>query len=251
MTKTDGLAARRAALRILADVREGRPFDAALDRAVRSLGDADRRLAHEMAAGVLRQQSALDSRLGALVPGGWERVAPGLREVLRLGAFQLTALDRIPPHAAVDTSVSLAKAIGGARAGGFVNAILRHLTRLPGAPLPPAEDGDAASRLAGQYSHPPWLVLRWMARYGEEATAELLRWNNTRPRLVLQAARQGLEELERRFGTNGIAVEPAPFGAGLIVGRARPAEIPGYAAGAFIVQDPAQALLAWFADLPP
>jgi len=251
MTKTDGLAARRAALRILADVREGRPFDAALDRAVGSLGEADRRLAHEMAAGVLRQQSALDSRLGALVPRGWESVAPGLREVLRLGAFQLTALDRVPPHAAVDTSVSLAKTIGGVRAGGFVNAILRRLTRLPGAPSPPGGDGDAASRLAGQHSHPLWLVVRWIARYGEEATAELLRWNNTRPLLVLQAARQGLEELERQFSADGIAVEPAPFGAGLIVGRSRPADIPGYAAGAFIVQDPAQALLAWFADLPP
>jgi 16S rRNA (cytosine967-C5)-methyltransferase len=251
MTKTDGLAARQAALRILADVREGRPFDAALDRAVRSLSEADRRLAHEIAAGVLRQQSALDSRLGALVPRGWESVAPGLREVLRLGAFQLTALDRVPPHAAVDTSVSLAKAIGGVRAGAFVNGVLRHLTRLPGAPSPPAGDGDAASRLAGQHSHPLWLVTRWIARYGEEATAELLRWNNTRPRLVLQAARQGLEELERRLSADGIAVEPAPFGAGLIVGRSRPADMPGYAAGAFIVQDPAQALLALFADLPP
>lgn len=249
--KADGLAARRAALKILSDVRGGRPFDAALDRAVRSLGEADRRLAHELAAGVLRRQSALDSRLGALVPRGWESVAPDVREVLRLGAFQLTALDRIPPHAAVDTSVSLAKAIGGARAGGFVNGVLRHLTRLPDAPASPVGEGDAASRLAGQYSHPPWLVTQWVARYGEEATAELLRWNNTRPRLVLQPARQRLEELQRRLEEAGVAVEPAPFGAGLIVGRSRPADIPGYAEGAFIVQDPAQALLTRFADLPP
>ena len=249
--KADGLAARRAALKILSDVRGGRPFDAALDRAVRSLGEADQRLAHEMAAGVLRQQSALDSRLGALVPRGWGSVAPGLQEVLRLGAFQLTALDRVPPHAAVDTSVSLAKAIGGARAGGFVNGVLRHLTRLTGVSKPPAGEGDAASRLAGQHSHPLWLVARWIARYGEEATAELLEWNNTRPRLVLQPARQGLEEIRRRLDASGIAVKPAPFGAGLVVGRSRPAEIPGYAAGEFIVQDPAQALLARFAELPP
>ena len=249
--KADGLAARRAALQILSDVREGRPFDAALDHAVGSLGEADRRLAHEMAAGVLRQQSALDTRLGALVPRGWESVAPALRDVLRLGAFQLTALDRVPPHAAVDTSVSLAKTIGGARAGGFVNGVLRNLTRLPDAAEPPAGGGGAAPRLAARHSHPLWLVLRWIARYGEEATAELLEWNNTRPRLVLQPARQGLEEIRRELVEGGIEVEPAPFGAGLIVGRSRPAEIPGYEAGAFIVQDPAQALLAWFADLPP
>ena len=62
-----------------------------------------------------------------LVPRGWASVAPELKEVLRLGAFQLTALDRVPAHAAVDTSVALAKETGGARAGGFVNAVLRRL----------------------------------------------------------------------------------------------------------------------------
>ncbi len=130
--KSDGLAARRAALRILGEVRHGSPFDAALERAVRALDGADRRLAHEMAAGVLRRQTELDGRLASLIARGWGSVAPDLREVLRLGAFQLTALDRIPAHAAVDTSVSLARAIGGVRAGGFVNAVLRRLDPIAG-----------------------------------------------------------------------------------------------------------------------
>ncbi len=247
----DGLAARQAALSILTDVRGGRPFDAALDRAVQSLGEADRRLAHEMAAGVLRGQSALDNRLGSLVPRGWASVAPELREVLRLGAFQLTSLDRVPRHAAVDTSVSLAKAIGGARAGGFVNAILRRLSRLPAATDADANASGGAASLAETESHPRWLVDRWIARYGESGAVALLRWNNTRPRLVLQAARAGLEELEGRWTAAGITVEPAPFGAGLLVDRSRPTDLPGFDEGAFIVQDPAQALLVWFADLPP
>jgi len=248
--KADGLAARRAALRILSDVRDGRPFDAALDRAVRSLDGPDRRLAHEIAAGVLRRQTELDDRLGSLIPRGWESVAPALREVLRLGAFQLTALDRVPRHAAVDTSVSLARAIGGVRAGGFVNAVLRRLGQVQVDPATQPLEG-APARLAAQYSHPLWLVERWVARWGESGTEELLRWNNTRPRLVLQPARESLEQLERRWTTAGMSVEPAPFGAGLTVDRTTPADLPGYAEGAFIVQDPAQALLAWFADLPP
>jgi 16S rRNA (cytosine967-C5)-methyltransferase len=245
----EGLAPRRAALSVLADVRQGRPFDQALDRALQPLPEADRRLAHELAAGVLRRQQALDDRLAPLVPRGWDRVARPLQDLLRLGAFQLTALERVPPHAAVDTSVSLAKESGGARAGGFVNAVLRRLDRGAAAPAPAGESEPA--RLARAHSHPLWLVERWLARFGPEETERLLEWNDQRPRLVLQPARENLETLTRRWREAGIEVQPAPFGAGLVTDRRRPEELPGYAEGAFIVQDPAQALLTWFADLPP
>jgi 16S rRNA (cytosine967-C5)-methyltransferase len=243
----EGLAARRAALHALRDVRGGRPFQAALDRAVRRLGDPDRRLVHELAAGVLRGQTALDARLAPLVPRGWASVAPELQEVLRLGAFQLTALDRVPAHAAVDTSVALAKEAGGPRAGGFVNAVLRRLGQA--APSPAVAESSAAG-LAATASHPPWLVERWLARFGPEETGALLRWNNTRPLLVLQPARASAEALEHRWREAEIETRPAPFAAGLVTDRTRPQALPGYAEGHFMVQDPAQALLARFAALP-
>ena len=214
---------------------------------MRRLDDPDRRLVHELAAGVLRGQSTLDARLAPLVPRGWASVAPELQEVLRLGAFQLTALDRVPAHAAVDTSVALAKEAGGARAGGFVNAVLRRLGRT--AASPPESDGSAAA-LAESASHPPWLVERWLRRFGPVETAELLRWNNTRPRLVLQPARATAAAIDRRLREAGIAVSTAPFDAGLVAARSRPQLLPGYDDGDFIVQDPAQALLVRFADLP-
>jgi len=257
-----GLDSRRAAYTVLQQVRAGRPFEAALDRAVQRLTEPDRRLAHELAAGVLRSQTALDERLAPLVPRGWASVAPELKEVLRLGAFQLTALDRVPAHSAVDTSVALAKEAGGARAGGFVNAVLRRVGRLEGVKgvVGPAGTGavvhapagePTAAQLADAASHPRWLVERWLARFGPAETEALLHWNNTRPRLVLQPAREPAEELERRWRAAGIEVSPAPFGAGLITDRSRPQDLPGYAQGAFQVQDPAQALLAWYADLAP
>jgi 16S rRNA (cytosine967-C5)-methyltransferase len=249
----EGLAPRRAALSALRNVRAGKPFDAAFDRAVKRLAEADRRLVHELAAGVLRGQSALDARLAPLVPRGWESVAPELKEVLRLGAFQLTALDRVPAHAAVDTSVALAKEAGGARAGGFVNAVLRQLGRATDT-APPTEreppTASSAEALAETQSHPRWLVDRWLERFGPEETAALLRWNNTRPRLVLQPARESLDALEDRWREAGIDVSPAPFGAGLMTDRSRPQALPGYHEGGFIVQDPAQALLAAYAGLP-
>src|SRR5919106_348314 len=156
MTFTRGLAPRRAALNLLAQVRAGRPFDVALDGALKSLGDADRRLAHEMAAGVLRRQSVLDARLARLVTRDWTQVPPRLQDLLRLGAYQLVELDRVPAHAAVDTSVTLAREEGGPRAGGFVNAVLRRLGPQP-EPAPETAGPDAAA-LAARHSHPPWLV---------------------------------------------------------------------------------------------
>ena len=253
MTASQGLAPRRAALNVLSQVRSGRPLDAALDGALRKLDDDDRRLAHEMAAGVLRRQQLLDARLAVLVTRDWSKVPPRLQDLLRLGAYQLVVLDRVPAHAAVDTSVSLATEEGGPRAGGFVNAVLRRLGAQPEAMAPvvetEAELADAET-LARRHSHPLWLVRRWLERFGPDETRRLLQWNDRRPRLVLQPARQTADELERRWRAAGIATEPAAFGAGLVTDRRRPEELPGFAEGAFVVQDPAQALLAWYADLP-
>jgi 16S rRNA (cytosine967-C5)-methyltransferase len=247
MTQTAGIGPRRAALKILEQVRGGKTFEVALDRSVAMLTEPDRRLAHELAAGVLRHRSELDSQLAPLIPRGWASVTLGLQDILRLGAYQLTGLDRVPDHAAVDTSVSLARETAGSPAAAFVNAVLRRLARTEPTDRP---TGDAAERLAVRHSHPVWLVRRWIASLGLDPAEGLLRWNNTRPRLVLQPARRDLEALARRWRADGIEVELAPHGAGLMTNLSRPADLPGFREGEFIVQDPAQALLSRFADLP-
>jgi 16S rRNA (cytosine967-C5)-methyltransferase len=247
MTSVSGIGSRRAALKILEQVREGRSFEVALDRGVNKLPEPDRRLAHELAAGVLRQRSVLDRQLAPLVARGWDNVAAELQDILRMGAYQLTALERVPPHAAVDTSVALAKDTGGVRAAGFVNAVLRRLTRIESAADPDSSGGPG---LAERYSHPVWLVGRWLEWFGPEGTESLLRWNNSRPRLVLQPARVDRGTLAAAWEAAGIEVECPPYDAGIVTDRGRPAELPGYREGHFIVQDPAHALLARFADPP-
>ncbi len=142
----------------------------------------------------------------------------------------------------------LAREQGGQRAAGFVNAVLRRLGA-GGAPAPEPDVSDPAA-LARHHSHPLWLVERWLRRFGAEETRGLLEWNDRRPRLVLQAAREEQDQLIRRWQSAGIAVEPAPYGAGMVTDRRRPEELPGFEEGAFLVQDSAQALLAWYADLP-
>ena len=234
----------------------GRPFDLALDVALAGLADADRRLAHELAAGTLRAAGVLDTSIAPYVRDGWERVPPRIRNILRLGAYQLTALDRIPPHAAVATTVSLAREVAGARTAGFVNAVLRRVAE------------EAPRVVPGRASHPGWLVSRWTARFGPEDAANLMTWNDTRPRLVTQAARWSEEEHRAQWHRAQVEFIEAPFGSGLMPQLPAPGsrlttpvspltshvsriqELPGYAEGGWFVQDVAQALVVRFFGIP-
>lgn len=242
-----GLAPRSAAWRVLHDIRHEIPFDRALERALAGLPDADKRLAHELAAGVLRRRTALDSAIAPHVTGGVAGVRDDLLDILRLGTYQLLYLERVPKHAAVDTAVTLGRRIAGARVGGFVNAVLRKISD-GGGPIP-AEDAAAAG-LAAEYSHPEWLVERWLTRFGAEAAQQLLAANNAKPPLVIQPARWDREALVRSLDQQSIPWQPAPWNAGLVVPGRRPQELPGFGAGSCYVQDAAQAMVVRYCDLP-
>ena len=245
-----GLAPRSAAWRVLHDIRRGVPLDRALNRALTGLSEPDRALAHEVAAGVLRHRRALDAAIHPFLSEGTAGVRPDVLDILRLGAYQLLFLDRIPRHAAVDTSVTLARRFGGAGVGGFVNAVLRKVSEQPAAPDHPALSATSPADLADAYSHPEWLVSRWLSRLGAAETEELLRANNRKPPLVLQPARWDRDAIAASLAAAGITWTPAPFDAGLVVRDRRPTELPGYGAGAWYVQDPAQAMVTRYAAVP-
>lgn len=249
---TDGVAARRAALDVLEDVAGGARFAAARDRHLSGLAGADRRLAHEIAAGVLRSRTALDARLAPLASNRWERIEPRLRQILRIGAYQLLSLDRVPPHAAVSTSVYLARDAVRPAAAKLVNAVLRRLAtgETGSSRAAPKRQLSPAARLARGHSHPEWLVRRWLERFGARATQALLRWNDERPLLVLQPVSGSVDGLIGYLHAAGVTAEMAPFGAGAVVPPARPPDLPGYAEGRWIVQDPAQAIVLSYAAIP-
>lgn len=225
------------------------PFDAALDRGLAGLPEVDRRLTHELSAGVLRHQGSLDAVITQFVPRGLASVQPALLDVLRIGAYQLHHLERVPPHAAVATSVALVRETAGERATGFANAVLRRVADAPRDRAGHDGDYDAAA-LAARWSHPEWLVARWLGRFGRDGAERLLEWNNTHPALVVQAARDDNDSLQARLDSAGVQGFPAPHGAGIVVTETRPEKLPGYSEGAFYVQDPAQALVLRFAGFP-
>jgi 16S rRNA (cytosine967-C5)-methyltransferase len=164
--------ARRAAFDTLQAVRAGVPFAAALDRAALGLSERDRRLAYELSAGVLRARRELDRELDL------HRADPRLRDILRLGAYQLRRLARVPAHAAVSTSVELAREAAGQRAARFVNQALRRVAHRAA--------GAVASPPAAERTHPAWVIERWRRHFGADAAARLVAWNDTRPGLTLQ-----------------------------------------------------------------
>jgi len=231
---------------VLRGVRDGRRFEDALQSTANGLSDADRRLTHEIAAGVLRSRAQLDAMLMPLVSVPWHRMAPDLLDLLRIGAYQLQHLDRVPRYAALSTTVELTKEIAGSRTAGLVNAVLRRLHPMNAA----SEPADSVAALADEHSHPAWLVERWVKRFGWARTAALLRHNNTRPALTLRPVGVSQDELRGLLRSHGVPFEDAPFGLGLTVAASRVRDLPGYREGAFVVQDPAQGRLLQWAAIP-
>ena len=244
----EGVVARRATFAILQHVRQGTPFDRALEKGFEGLNDLDRRFAHEVAAGVLRHRDAIDRVLGPLAQNGWHTVPEPLKDVLRLGAYQITYLDRVPLHAAVSTSVDLARSVAGPKQAGFVNAVLRKVASR--GRVETATDRVDAAGLAEEFSHPAWLVTQWLNRFGQQEVRALLQWNNSRPAIVLQPGRETLSTIQHRLQEEGIGTTPVEHGMGLIIQGGRPASLPGYEEGAFVVQDPAQAWVVRYAAPP-
>jgi len=187
---------RVSAARVLLAVERGHTTLAAeLERARAGLADErDRALLAELTIGVLRWRNALDAILAAFRRRTDEEMAPQVRTVLRLGAYQLRYLDRLPPHAVVHESVESIRALGQGRASGFVNAVLRAMLRdsgkphLPEAPSADAKRTDQVAFLTTTLSHPAWLVERWLDRYGFDAARRWCEFNNTVPDLVGRAA---------------------------------------------------------------
>ncbi|MBN1337080.1 MAG: methyltransferase domain-containing protein [Deltaproteobacteria bacterium] len=231
---------RRAALDALLAVESGAFAEEALARTAPERG-SDRALAWNVVRGVLRQQRALDAMLGPLAHRPLHRLEPVVREVLRIGLWEILS-HTAPPRAAVHEAVTLCREAGAPRAAGLVNAVLR---RHAEAPTP--SDRDALS-------HPDWILDRWEARYGSEATAAWARRSNEPaplalvardPRLPGALADAGLEVREAR--ANGRAVPDVLW----IGGAPGPVtELPGWREGWFWVQDPAAVAVADLVPVP-
>jgi 16S rRNA (cytosine967-C5)-methyltransferase len=247
MSATPG---RIVAFEVLLRVDAGGAYASrALDAALAAAGALDPReagLATELVYGTLRRALSLDA---ALAPHSRRPIAeldPGARVALRLGAYQLLHLET-PAHAAVAETVSLAKRADHGRAAGYVNAVLRALSRAPRAPAPPPLASDPAGHVAVAEAVPRWLAEEWVAWLGPEEALALARGMNAPAPLCARSPER--DALLARTRAAGLAAEPtARSPDGIVLAGASVADL-ARAAGAapFQIQDEAAQLVSLFA----
>jgi 16S rRNA (cytosine967-C5)-methyltransferase len=217
----------------------------------------DRALCRELVSGCVRWQLTLDELIDSRTDG--RRQPNAVRVLLRLGLYQLLFLSRIPPHAAVHETVALAAAVGCTRQKGFINAILRHYGREAEATRARLEDWRETDPSLG-YSHPDWLVQRWIQTLGPAATRHLLDWNNQPPPTYarLNTLKTDAASLTRRWSDQeGVDFEQVSFDwvpDGLFYRlKSNPPfpEMESFRDGWFYLQDPSTALACSLLDPRP
>ena len=236
------MTARQAALAALQRCRRDRAWSSqVIDGIIREqLSDGrEAALAARLCLGVLQNSALLDYYIDAFCTVRGAKLEPKLRDILRLGAYQLLFLDKIPVSAAVNESVSLSRSSGFERASGLVNAVLRRLAEQKD-DLPELPGAETAEYLSVRYSHPRWLAERLIGQYGYAFTEGFFAANNSPADTALQintlkSDRQKVAEL---FQGHGISFETPDWPSNCILTRGgRVSELPGFEQGLFYVQD--------------
>ena len=253
-------SARSIALSLLVEsVKSDEGVDVLLDRALArgSFDSRERALTVELTYGVLRRLATIDWRLEPVLDKPLLRLPVAVQMVLRLGAYQLLFLDRIPQSAAVNESVNLARGFAGIVGrdwSGLVNAVLRALLRHPPQPWP-SMDHDAPQALAVRYSIPGWLSRRWVERLGLAFAEAVCEGVSVAPPLTLRVNQlvTTREALLETFSQAAIVAKPtsvSPFGILIEEGGSVPS-LPGFQEGAFYVEDEAAQLIPPLLDPQP
>ena len=243
------MTAREAALRALvACEQQGAWSDGFLKKILRTAGldSRDAALTTRLCFGVLQNRLLLDYYLGKLSTVKLEKMEPAVRNALRLGAYQVLFLDRVPDHAAVSEAVDLArKGSKNPRSAGLVNGVLRSLVRQKDS-LEPPEDP------AVRYSHPQWLADLFTRRLGREEAAALMAANNGEPPTCAQVntTRATVEEVTDSLRAEGVEVQPHPWlpNCLLLSHTGSLEELAAFREGLFYIQDAAAKLAVLAAD---
>jgi 16S rRNA (cytosine967-C5)-methyltransferase len=244
-------AARAVAAEICVDLRRGEFLDQSFERRIGLLDARDRRWTRELVYGMLRTRASIDTVLSDRVRGGLARLDPDVIDLLRLGVYQLLNMGSVPAYAAIAQTVELAKRRHGIGASKLVNAVLRRTDRERDQ-LITAAPSDTVDALALKYSHPRWLIARWIDLWGEQDTERLLTLNNADAPIAIRPYGIVREQLEAMMEAAGVHVADAPYARDSIAisGGTTFTELGAFKKGLFFVQDPAATLVTEYAAVP-
>lgn len=235
---------RKIALDILNRCESAEQYsNIALDTALKrtACSDSDRGLLTALVYGVLERRLTLDYWIAALTDRAYDEVDLETRNLLRMGLYQLAFLDRIPDHAAVNETVTLA----GQRTKGFVNAILRAFLRAEKRIALPDREREPIAYLSAAYSFSPAICEIFADAFGVEETEQMLAAFGTQPPLTLRVntLRTSREELLSRLRDDGRDAKETPESTtGILLPSAPVASLAGFETGDFFVQDEASQL---------
>lgn len=245
--------ARHAALETIRAVRERDAYaNLVLPKLLREnrITGRDAALATELSYGTCRATGLLDTILESCSDRALSSVDGVVLDALRLGAYQLLRT-RIPPHAAVASTVDLVRGSQGSGAGGFVNAVLRRVSEQDEdawvAQLAPPLETDRIGHLALKYAHPRWIAQAFATALGAAADEELsaaLAADDSRPAVHLTARPGAVAADELAAITGGEEAPYSPYGVHLEAGAGDPGDLEPVREGLAIVQDEGSQLVA-------
>jgi 16S rRNA (cytosine967-C5)-methyltransferase len=226
--------ARAVAFSVLRRVFEdGAYADRVLRGASEPLDDRDRALARRLAFGTVQRTRTLDHAIEALGRRPVRKLDPPVVAALRLGAYQLANMDRVPRYAAVNESVELVRRAGLERAVSFTNAVMRRLADGARALCEALPEGTA-TEAALRHSYPDWVAETWWEELGADEARALMRAQNDEPETALRLVRgsiEGTEDPELRGAWIVDRVDEQALAEGRIWPQSRASQLVGLAVG--------------------
>lgn len=215
----------------------------------------DQGLFMELVFGTVRMKRTLDYVLSQFSSRPLAKIQPALLNVLRTAVYQILYLDRIPPSAAVNEAVKLARAFGHEGTAKFANGLLRQVLRGRDSLLFPSLEENPIEHIGCKYSFPNWIVEHWLERWGVEEVIALCRAMNESPRLHIRVntLRASVEEVQVHLESRGVSVEPGHYLPEILQVHPAHAVVADswLSEGKYYVQDESSALVAHALQVEP
>jgi len=251
--------ARETALKILYEINEkGAYSNVSINKHLSrnsELKNIDKAFVTELVYGTVKWKLKLDYIISKFSNLKLNKISPWILNVLRLGVYQLIYMDRVPDSAACNESVKLAKKYGHGASGGFVNGVLRSVSRNKNNIVYPDRESNLVRYLSIMYSHPEWMVENFLSRYGEKFTESLLKSNNETPDITIRVntCKITKEEILKEFYKEGISAREGNYAHEAIIlnNPSSITEIEAFKQGYFQVQDESSMLVGYILDPKP